>query len=456
MFMSPMFRIFFIILLAMAASTAFAQQPAILATSSLRAFTVADLSPETRTAWEQRDRSLASAREQLLSQMVSEELISLEAKAARTTSAVLIDKVRKRIADPVDDEIKRTYETNAQALGNKPLSEARTTIVSFLRREPEERALKAYVEDLAAKYRVGYATDINSPGLKPTDVLFTIGEQSYTAQKFESRFKLAIYDLRADLADDVEADLTDTIFTALVEKESTLLKIDQQTYLAREVTDKLKTFTDDERSEVVRGLKDRLFLKYRVKFLIEQPTPVVQKISVDDDPARGPANAPVTVVMFADYQCPACSRTHPVLQKVLGEFPGKVRFVARDYPLESIHDNAFRAALAAGAANAQGKFFEYGELLYKNQDALDDGSLKKYAAQLGLNTKQFEQDMNSERMAAEIRKDVADGESYGINGTPTIFVNGVAVRRLAADEFRKAINSALRSASRATNRVAPR
>jgi protein-disulfide isomerase len=149
--------------------------------------------------------------------------------------------------------------------------------------------------------------------------------------------------------------------------------------------------------------------------------------------------------MFGDFQCSACSQTHPVLQKVMAEFPGKVRFVSRDFPLESIHENAFRAALAASAANAQGKFFEYGEVLYKNQAALDDASLKKYAAQVGLNVRQFELDFASEKTAAEVRKDIAEGVTYGVNGTPTIFVNGVMVRKLNAEDFREAIRNALTS-----------
>jgi protein-disulfide isomerase len=149
--------------------------------------------------------------------------------------------------------------------------------------------------------------------------------------------------------------------------------------------------------------------------------------------------------MFGDFQCSACSRTHPVLQKVIGAFPGKIRFVARDFPLENIHENAFRAALAAGAANVQGKFWEYGELLYHNQDNLDAESLKKYAAQVGLNVRQFEIDSTSEKTAAEVRKDMSDGVAYGITGTPTIFVNGVMVRHLSASDFRDAIENALRS-----------
>ncbi len=125
-------------------------------------------------------------------------------------------------------------------------------------------------------------------------------------------------------------------------------------------------------------------------------------------------------------------------------FADKIRFVVRDYPLETIHDNAFRAALAANAANAQGKFFEYTEILYKNQDALDDASLKKYAADLGLNAAQFALDLNSEKTAAEVRKDMAEGKTYGINGTPAIFVNGQFVRRLSPAGFKNAIENALK------------
>ena len=99
----------------------------------------------------------------------------------------------------------------------------------------------------------------------------------------------------------------------------------------------------------------------------------------------------------------------PYPEKGHGEFGESVRFVVRDFPLTQIHENAFQAALAANAAHAQGKFFEYTEILYRNQEALDTASLKKYAADAGLNPKQFELDLASEKNAAEVRKDVADG-----------------------------------------------
>jgi protein-disulfide isomerase len=127
----------------------------------------------------------------------------------------------------------------------------------------------------------------------------------------------------------------------------------------------------------------------------------------------------------------------------MAEHPGKIRFVVRDFPLESIHENAFKAALAANAAHSQGKFFEFTQLLYTRQDALDAASLSKYAAEVGLNVKQFEIDSKSEKTAAEVRNDIADGEANSINSTPTIFVNGVRVRNLSLDGLRYALERAL-------------
>ena len=166
--------------------------------------------------------------------------------------------------------------------------------------------------------------------------------------------------------------------------------------------------------------RKKLYAKYAVKFTLDEPAPVARTIATENSPSRGNLNAPVTVVMFSDFQCSHCAATHPVLQKVIGEYKDKIRFVVRDFPLVSIHGNAFNAALAANAAKNQGKFFEYIEILYKNQDNLDKESLKKYAASLNLNLKQFELDLNDEKNAAAVQKDVADGESYGIRSTPTI------------------------------------
>lgn len=125
-------------------------------------------------------------------------------------------------------------------------------------------------------------------------------------------------------------------------------------------------------------------------------------------------------------------------------YKDKIRFVVRDFPLTSIHENAFWAAQAAQAANAQGKFFEYIELLYNNQNRLDNASLKEYAAKIGLDRKRFDADLDGEKFASEVRKDLADGEIYGVNSTPTIFINGVKIRHFSENAFRRAIERVLK------------
>ena len=196
---------------------------------------------------------------------------------------------------------------------------------------------------------------------------------------------------------------------------------------------------DQQRLE--KDLSTRLRKSADIKWLITEPPQPVQNISVDDDPARGDANAPVTIVEFTDFQCPACGAMHPVLEEVLKSYGNKVRFVVRDFPLVQ-HENAAKAAEAADAANAQGKFFEYTDILFNNQKALDVASLKKYASQIGLNRARFDAELDKGIYAAEIKHDIEDGEIYGVGSTPTIFINGVKLKTLSADDLRAAIDKA--------------
>lgn len=444
----------FVILLS---GAAFSQATDILATANGRNFTTADLPADARKEWDSRDQSLASVRRQLLSDMVTDIVLEAEAKTRGTTPAELIAEQKRKIADPTDQEISATYEANRQALGNKPISDVRQPIIAFLRRDPEQTLLSAYIDELAMKYKVAYDKDVNASGLKPADVLFTVGTRSVTVKEFETKYRFPLYDAVANPIDDVHSVLESVIGNYLVQTEATALKVQPQEILTREIDSKIGalsgTDADNKRGELENAFLHRLFTKYKTRFLINDPPPIVQKISPDDDPATGPATAPVTVVMFADFQCSACSATEPVLKKVLAEYPGKIRFVMRDFPLETIHANAFNSALAAYAAEQQGKFFEYGDILFTHQDALDAESLKKYAAQIGLNVQQFTVDSNSEKAKAEVRHDIADGTAYGVTGTPTIFVNGVKVRRLSADDFREAIDNALKSAAPAGART---
>ncbi len=157
-----------------------------------------------------------------------------------------------------------------------------------------------------------------------------------------------------------------------------------------------------------------------------QPTlPAVVDVSVDDDPARGPEDAAVTIIEFSDFQCPYCGRFfQQTLPQLMAQYGDRVRFVYRDFPLDQIHPNARNAAIAAECADDQGKFWEYHDVLFSNQQALGVADLKRYAEQLGLDVAAFSQCLDSQKYNDEVNADLRDGLQAGVTGTPTFFING--------------------------------
>lgn len=417
----------------------------VLATANNQKFSSKDLEPKARENYENLPTVIADMRRALLEQQIADLLLETEAAARKISVEKLIETdVTDKVPNPAETEIQAVYDANQAALDGKSLKEVRPQIIAFLKREPQQKALTDYIARLKVKYKIAPGKDINAPNLKPPDILAAVGGKTITVESFEAKNKPALADLEIEIYEYVLESLEQTVLSALIETEAKAQNLEAGDLIAREITDKMRDYTPDERERLEIAFKDRLFKKYNAKILLKEPMPFVQNISTDDDPSLGKRDASVTVVEFVDFQCSACAAASPVLKKVLSEYGDKIRFVVRDFPLVRTHENAFRAALAANAANAQGKFFEYAEVLYKNQESLDDQSLKKYAADLGLNLKQFELDLASEKFAAEVRKDMADGEKYGITGTPTVFVNGVKVSRFSAESFRRAIEEALK------------
>ncbi|MEK6974611.1 MAG: DsbA family protein [Nanoarchaeota archaeon] len=150
------------------------------------------------------------------------------------------------------------------------------------------------------------------------------------------------------------------------------------------------------------------------------------KVSADDDPYLGNKNAPVTIIEFSDFQCPYCTRFHeqtfPELKKNYID-TGKVKFVYRDFPL-SFHQYAEKASEASECADEQGKFWQYHEKLFDNQDNIGTSSLKQYAKDIGLDASKFNECLDSGKMKDEVSNDLKDGASYGAQGTPAFFING--------------------------------
>lgn len=163
--------------------------------------------------------------------------------------------------------------------------------------------------------------------------------------------------------------------------------------------------------------------------------------------SRGPDDAPVTLVEFGDYECPYCGRAHVALQRVLAEYPGRVRLVFRNFPLFQVHPYALTAALAVEAAAETGKFWPMHDLVFEHQDKLTDADLHGYAESLGIpgDTVIGER---AQDFAGRVRRDYADGVELGVQGTPTIFVNGRIYRgRLTPDALREAVEKALQRVS---------
>ena len=145
---------------------------------------------------------------------------------------------------------------------------------------------------------------------------------------------------------------------------------------------------------------------------------------VADDAAMGDAKAAVTLVEFSDFQCPFCARVMPTLKRVRETYGDRVRIVWKDFPLTAIHPQAFRAAEAGQCAREQGKFWEYHDRLFANQQMLDVEFLKKYAADTGLDAAKFSACMDTAKYGDRVQEQMGIGARLGVESTPTTFING--------------------------------
>jgi protein-disulfide isomerase len=169
----------------------------------------------------------------------------------------------------------------------------------------------------------------------------------------------------------------------------------------------------------------------------------IYDIPIGESPTRGPEDAAVVFVQFADFQCPFSASSSSLVEQVLTAYPKEVRLVAKQFPLALLHEHARNAARAALAAHRQGKFWEMYEMLFKNQQALDHESLKRYARKIGIDERQFETDMASPEVESALRADIAEGRQAGVTGTPTFFIDGKRVMSRSFESVRLMVEEAL-------------
>ena len=205
----------------------------------------------------------------------------------------------------------------------------------------------------------------------------------------------------------------------------------------------------------------RLELKMLEKQLVVKQPSIPIKISTDNDPIIGNPNAPITIIEFSDFQCPFCAKFHlETLPLIMNEYikDGQVKLVFRDFPIQSIHPNALPASVAAECANEQGKFKEMHDILFEKQNDWNNQTLdnviitfNQYASGIGLEEKEFDSCLKNGKYIEEIQKDLDDGRTYGISGTPGFFVgnNQIGFIELKGaqpfENFKKVIDSQLKN-----------
>jgi protein-disulfide isomerase len=320
------------------------------------------------------------------------------------------------------------------------------------------KALTAVALALAVAAPVAAQTPVAPPAQAPAPAtasrpLATVDGKDITEAEVEALLGSALTDLRNQEYTLKKRALDELVARRLVEMEARRRGITEEELQRAEITAKVVAPTEEEKTKLYEENKSRLgamtaeealrrageFLqqqrererrvafvgelkrKSATRILLDAPRHVV---SVDDDPVKGTATAPVTIVEFSDFQCPFCSRAVPTLKQIEQRYGDKVRIVFRDLPLTSIHKDAAKAAEAASCANEHGKFWEMHDRLFANQSLLGVEELKKHAEAVGVPAEPFAKCLDSGKYAAEWQKDTEAAQQAGVSSTPAFFVNG--------------------------------
>ena len=218
------------------------------------------------------------------------------------------------------------------------------------------------------------------------------------------------------------------------------------------------------RDQILQHLRERRIAKAKTAYLeslrnqasiVSHLTPPRATVAVKDAEVRGVPDAPVTIVEYADYECPYCQQIQPALDRLETEFKGKISFAYKDVPLP-MHPHAQKAAEAAHCAGVQGKYWEYHDVLYKTKK-LDVADLKEHARSLQLDGGTFDKCLNSGEQAERVKAQLTEGQSLGLQGTPSFFINGrVFSGVLSFEQLSAVVMEELQRASARTTNTASR
>ncbi len=439
-----------------------------------------DSDPYLRDYYTDPAKAIREARQRAVDARVGSLLVAAEAKKRGKESNDLIQaEIDARIPAPTDEEIKAAYEANRDQIGSAGLESVRSELINYLREKRRQDLYATMITRLKMTNVVSKGADVNAANLASGTVLASINGEPLRVDVINERMKAYVYKLEMRLFEIRKQALDRRVNDLLIVAEANKKKIGPEEIVRTEITDKLKTPTDaevskfyednkakirgdlastkagivtylqqDQQEKLETALADRLRAGAKVQILLKEPEAPVINVAPVTGASRGGVNSAVTVVEFTDFQCSACGGMYPIVEEVLKSYGTRVHFVIRNFPLTSVHPNAFNAAQAAEAARAQGKFWEYIDLMFKNQNALDVDSLKKYATQVGLDRKRFDAELESGKYIPIVRYDLNDGEEYGVEATPTFFINGVVLTDYSGEGLRAAIEKAFARAKK--------
>jgi protein-disulfide isomerase len=238
-------------------------------------------------------------------------------------------------------------------------------------------------------------------------------------------------------------EVTDAEIDAFYEQNKAQIPVAKEQVLGQ-----IRTYLQQQKQvDARRAFFDALRAKHSVSILLEPPRVTIAATG----PSRGPADAPVTIVMFTDFQCPYCARVRTTLDQVQQRYGDKVRLVVRHFPLTQMHPQAQKAAEASLCANDQGKFWPLYDAMFINQKALAVDALKAKAAELSLDPAAFTACLDGGTHAATVQADLREGMAAGVAGTPAMFVNGRFISgSVPLDQITAVIDDELRRAAPAT------
>jgi protein-disulfide isomerase len=176
----------------------------------------------------------------------------------------------------------------------------------------------------------------------------------------------------------------------------------------------------EQQMRLLRAVIDKLKAEYGATINLEPPRYTV----TSEGPSRGPELAPVTILTYTEFECAPCAQIQKTLARLAEEFPTQIRVVYKAFTIDSAHTRAVPAAVAAACANKQGRFWEYHDRLFSQQNRLGPDDLVAHAKELGLDFEAFRGCMNGKEAPEQVAKDTQEGQTLGVTAVPTFFVNG--------------------------------